>query len=335
MRKTAERGYALIGTDIDPEALGAEHVEHFFNVSADDYPALLNIAQKYKPKAVYSSTDRNIAVAKIQEMLGLPHASMEFAVASEDKIKLRDLASKYDLPLTPGIVPRDFSDAVDFFDGAPNGVVVKVPNLSSSRGIYSAKTPADLRKFYDEAAAYESGLVIEQVVDGICLDLNGMMVGSSFYRMGAVQRAFATANNSFVQSSVISPPNIEDGIVERAFEMFEQVCRKLDVRNSPVKADVIYSMIDDQIYLLEVGPRFHGEIGLTRIIPLSLGIDPWEFYLSSIGEQEVDESKLVATHAPRFVELRASLYGTEKSNYDVNVYHLFVDEVFQEEIVIK
>ena len=78
------------------------------------------------------------------------------------------------------------------------------------------------------------------------------------------------------------PPKIEPAVYQKNYDLLEAASRALGITYGPVKADIIINEVDS--YIIEVTPRFHGEIS-THYVANKVygydGVESWFYFLKT------------------------------------------------------
>lgn len=313
-------GYKVVVTDINPEAEGLNHGDYNYNVSAKDIETLTKIAIKHKVDCIYSGTDINFSVGIINSTMGIEGFPLMVGLASEYKNIFRELAEKAEMPITRGCTVTTEEEAVNAFHKIDRGcAVIKASNLSSSKGVKKICSEEDVVKGFHECSKLsgEKDLIVEEFVKGTCHDVNGLIVNGNFHPCGIVDRAFVDEGMYFVQKEVTCPTSLDKETQGQMYRTIAEFCKKLKIHTSPVKADFLFD--GHKFYLLEFGPRFHGEMGFLHMIPGTLNVRAMEAYLKYRYSGYLDVSLIEEKIIDR-ATCRAVIEGTVKSNYDINKY---------------
>jgi biotin carboxylase len=328
-------GYKVVVTDINPEAEGLNHGDYNYNVSAKDIEVLTRIALRHKVDCVYSGTDINFSVGIINSSIGIEGFPLVVGLASEYKNIFRELAEKAKMPITKGYIIKTEKEALDAFNkiGKP-WAVIKALNLSSSLGVKKVCSKEEVLKGVKECCELsgEKNLIIEEYVKGTCHDVNGLVVNGNFYPCGIVDRDFVDEGMYFVQKEVICPTSLGKETQRQMYWTMAEFCKKLKIHTSPVKADFLFD--GHKFYLLEFGPRFHGEMGFLHMIPGALNVRAMDAYLKYRYSGYLDVSLIEEKIIDR-ATCRAVIEGTVKSNYDINKYVISFENKKPIEVHIK
>lgn len=327
-------GYKVVVTDINPKAEGLKYGDYNYNISARDIEGLTRIALRHKVNCVYSGTDINLSVGVINAVREIEGFPLMVGLASQYKNIFRELAGEADMPVTRGYIVRTEREALSVFRKIGRCAVIKAINLSSNKGVKRVCSEEGVINAFKECSnlSGEKNLIIEEYVKGTCHDVNGLVIKGKFYPCGIVDRAFVEESQYFVQREATCPTVLDKERQKYMYSTMARFCKGLRIDTSPVKADFLFD--GDKFYLLEFGPRFHGELGFLHMIPGALNIRAMEAYLqyrySGILDTHLLEEKIVNRAI-----CKAVIKGSVKSNYDINKYIISFENKKPIEVYIK
>lgn len=289
-----EVGFHVIVTDYNPEAPGFKAADLGIQIAGDDIRGLIAFAlqntEKYNIVAVYCGNDFGLlSVAAVSQVLKIPCLSLEVVVTSMDKVLMKNVWEKANVttPLSREIY--SFSDLQSTAKSFGFPVIVKPLDSSGSRGVSRAENQAGLKPAFDEACRFSKNnrVIVEQFIQGFGCDVNGLFVKDKFYRCGMIDRFF-TPPPFCVPLGTLSPTTLSENIQDQVFTLFENAVRALNIDFGPVKGDII--LTDNGPYVIEISPRFHGDIDISNTIPLSTGVNPVKaFFKVLYGEKDITE----------------------------------------------
>ena len=90
IKKAKEMGYHVGVADYNPNAVGIQFADEYFNVSTIDIAGIVKVAQKFRPNGIMTlATDMPMrAIAKACEVCNLPGIDFETALKATDKGKM-------------------------------------------------------------------------------------------------------------------------------------------------------------------------------------------------------------------------------------------------------
>ena len=319
-----EIGFVTIATDRNPKAAGLKIADISFVVGADETKELVKIALKHDVDCVYCGTDLNFSTAVIYNALGKQTFSAKVGLLSEYKDMYRTIAQRYYAPLTPGYIVTSAPQAVKVFDELGSDVVIKAINLCSSQGIIRVTDETDIQAAYTNCVflSGEKTVIVEKYIEGTVHDFNGLVVDGEFHACGIVDRGFQHDTKHFIQDKTTCPTKLSVKVQNDMYFAMTKFCSDLGIVNSPVKGDFLYD--GKNIYMLEFGPRFHGELGFLHIIPNAISVDAMRAYLKLNFTGRLDKSLLQEKVIDNAI-CRSEPSKDATSNYDIPRYTIDFD----------
>jgi len=138
---------------------------------------------------------------------------------------------------------------------------------------------------------FEGKVIVEEMLKGRHIDVNGVFCGGHYFACGVGER-FVTGGRYAVGFAGVDPAPISDAHVVRAHDVLQKAATTMGLTEGPVKADLMLTATG--FVILEVTPRFHGEVWTTWTCPNGSGINAWKFYLRYLAGNGCDVSLLKA-----------------------------------------
>lgn len=218
------------------------------------------------------------SVVRVNKAFGLGEITPEQVLSSLDKSQSGKVLQEQGIRVpkeeeymlsSPPIPPNNF--------GPP--WIIK-PSLSSgSIGVSYVERSEDFPEALRRAFHYSGSAVVQEYVSGDLIDASGFFADGKFFPAGLLYREVSSLSN-LIPVWGYQPPMLTDAETDRAYRCLEASCRALGITWGPVKADLIFS--NGQPIVIEVTPRFHGDISTSMVTPVSYGQSPvsqWLKYL--------------------------------------------------------
>jgi biotin carboxylase len=279
-----ELGLYVVVTDRNPDAKGRKLADRFEVLNGDDIEGLLELADRFDREyglaGVYASSDFGLpAYAAVTESLNLPGCSRLAVKQALDKSLSRSILQRENIPVPAGeriTSSQELLSAVEVY-GLP--VILKPICSSGSQGITSVHEHKNLEAAFLAARNFSPEVLVEQIVPGPHIDVNGVLVEGKFLACGTMDRHFSELPYHYpvwgCQPSLLSIAQ-ENAV----YEIVEQASRAIGITSGPVKADVVWT--DKGAVILELAPRFHGDVSTSFVTPLATGTWPvkaWMAYM--------------------------------------------------------
>ncbi len=278
----------VIATDVNSNAPAAKYADEFWNISGIDVNRLSDLAArivtKYNLVGIHSSSDFGLqAVSSISTKHELNACTVNALKVAINKEESNQLWEKNGIACTRGKQIGSFQDAERIADHLSYPVIIKPIDCSGSQGVQSIESREQLRGALDSAMKYSKYIRIEKLLSGEHIDVNGLFVNDEFYGCGTFDVHYSNAPYHIPlwsnQPSLISKDS-EDEI----YSLVETGSRALGINSGPVKADVILTNAGP--HLIEVTPRFQGDVATNHLTPLAYGSNPLKAYYSYLLNKE-------------------------------------------------
>lgn len=288
LRWARAAGLHLVVTDQDPNAPGRKLADRFDVISGTDVDALLELARDvdavHDLVGAYSPHDFGLpAVAAIGAALGKPAASPEAVARCLDKAAATRALRAAGIPTPEGTTVADETELMDALQRIGTPAIVKPADSSGSRGVRAVTTAEEALRAFDEALHHSRHVVLERQLHGHHVDVNGFFREGAFLPGGLLDRFFTPAPVC-VPTWGLQPSRLTPQQADATYRLVDRAARALGVDAGPVKADVVWT--DDGPVLLELAPRFHGDVSTAHVSPLSLARSPiqaWFATLAGVG----------------------------------------------------
>lgn len=288
IRWARELGLHVIVTDKNPEVPGREMANRFVRVDGTDIDGFIKLASEvnraYQLIGVYASSDFGLAtVAAVSQALGLPGCPPGGIEKALNKSKAREIWLTNGLSVPRGVKVHSQAAAVEAILEIGLPAIVKPVNGSGSRGVRSINNRSDLREAFAEAQSVSDEVLVEELIGGRHIDVNGLIIGGTFYGCGISERFFSTRPFHYPLWGY-QEAELSDEQKSKTYQLVDRAARCLGIELGPVKADVILTKAGP--FLIELSPRFHGDIGTSFVTPLATGMSPIQAYFAFLAGEE-------------------------------------------------
>ena len=285
LRWAREAGLDVILTDARPDVPGRAVANGFHQVRGDDVEELVRIARSIAHETelagAYCSNDFGLAaVGAIGAATGTPAAAPDAIARALDKETACSTWHTEAVPTPRGRLVESEDDLVRAIDDLGLPAIVKPVGSSGSRGVRSIWNHAEADDALRVARAEGGQVRVESYVHGHHVDVNGFFANGTFVRGGMLDRFFAEPPHHNPIWGC-QPSLLDDAAENAVYEVVERGARALGIDVGPVKADVVIGA--DEPVLLELTPRFHGDVSTAHVSPLATDKSPiqdWFRYLA-------------------------------------------------------
>lgn len=286
---TAKRlGYYTITCDYLPDNPGHKYADEYYNVSTTDKEAVLNLAKKLKVDGVvcYASDPAATTAAYVSEKMGLPTSPYESVEILSNKDKFRKFLSEngFNTPKAKGYSQDEIQTALQELGEFKFPVMVKPTDSSGSKGVKKIERPEDLTAAVDDALKYSrcKRFIIEEYVEmyGYQIAGDGFSVdGKLKFRCFANEHFDSTGLNPNVPTGESFPYNMPARVHQKIHDEIQKLLTLLKMKTQAYNFDIRLDK-DENVYLMEVGPRSGGNL-IPQVIKYATGVDLVEYVIKA------------------------------------------------------
>jgi hypothetical protein len=188
-RKIRERGFSLIVSDRNPQAVCRKLADVFLEMDTFDVPAHLvaceDIKRKFNIRAVMTSAaDCHYTVSRVASNLNLHSLSSLISEVCRNKAKTRELLAIGGLYQPASHVVQTYSEALAILERSNTAVVVKASDNSGSRGFSVVPIGGKLTKEqfeYTRAMGTTGGVILEEKLEADTTQISEASVETLWY----------------------------------------------------------------------------------------------------------------------------------------------------------
>lgn len=268
-----EAGLRVVVTDLNKSAPGIALADDYEQIGGTDVEGLLALAHKIDKHGVlagcYCGSDFGLsAVAAIGAEFSVPAVTSETVAKALDKVAATRILHEAGVTVPQGGSASAFEELRTLADSLGYPLFVKPTDSSGSRGVRSVDNLVELEAAFNAAKYFSDTVMIETVIEGEHIDVNGLFVNGTFFPCGLLDRFFSPKPFSYPVWGR-EPCALDASQQQRVYDVVEVGARALGIDQGPVKADVIVS--EDGPVVLEISPRFHGDVSTSFVTPLATG----------------------------------------------------------------
>jgi biotin carboxylase len=158
--------------------------------------------------------------------------------------------------------------------------IVKPADSSGSRGVVTVTDGKEASAAIRAALELSRRVLLERPLEGLHLDVNGFFRDGAFVPGGLLERFFSPPPHH-VPLWGLQPARLSTGQTREVYDLLERAARALGIHVGPVKADVVWCASGPA--LLELAPRFHGDVSTAHVTPLAHGKSPIQAWFATLA----------------------------------------------------
>ncbi len=272
--KAKEMGLYVGVADYNPQAIGIQYANEFFNASTMDEDAVLSAALKFKPDGIMTlATDMPMrGVAKVSEKLGLHNISYETAIKATDKFEMIKAFKAYDVA-SPWFYTVDSLEELKVLESQLSyPCIMKPTDNAGSHGVVLAHGFEDLLQSYEysRASARHGRVIIEEYLKGDEVSVEVMVVDGKVNILQITDK-LTTGVPHFVEMGHSQPSRHPLETQQAIKELAIQACKAVGIDQGPAHVEMMVTKRGP--VMIELGARMGGDNITTSLVPLSTGID--------------------------------------------------------------
>jgi biotin carboxylase len=245
----------------------------------DLYAAVAAIAGSHRVAGLFTYDEVLVtATAHIADRLGLPGLSTEAAERCRNKPRTRLALTAVGLPQPRFAVSHTAAEAARSAAAIGYPVVLKPRGMAASVGVVQAASPAGLaeafgtadRASYSGPAAYEGGVLVEELIDGPEISVDGAVVAGEYLPFCLARKQLGPPPYFEEVGHVVdaTDPLLADAELRR---VLRETHRALGVRYGVTHTEVRLSSRGPVV--IEVNARLGGDL-IPYVGRLATGVDP-------------------------------------------------------------
>lgn len=304
IKKAKEMGLYVAVADFNPNAIGIQYADEYYNASTIDENAICDVARRFNPDGIMTlATDMPMrAIAKATEMLGLPGISYDTAVKATDKYEMIKSFKENNVasPWFYNISNKD--DLVIYKDNISYPCIMKPTDNAGSRGVVLVNNRNELFEAYEYSHKQSRGgnVIIEEYLRGEEVSVEVIVVKGDVHIL-AITDKLTTGSPYFVEMGHNQPSKHPIHIQNAIKALAIQAVKSIGIHSGPAHVEMMVT--ERGPIMIELGARMGGDCITTHLVPLSTGIDMIKATIDlSLGRVPDITSQIKKASAIRFIK---------------------------------
>lgn len=275
IKKAKEMGLYVAVIDYNPNAIGIQYADEYFNASTMDEDAVLEVAKEFKPNGIMTlATDMPMrGVAKVSETLGLQGISYETAVKATDKYDMIKAFEENNVPAPWFYLIKNDKELSQLKDKLSYPCIMKPTDNAGSHGVVKIHSYEELLNKYEysQKNSRQGNVIVEEYLDGQEVSVE-IMVVDGVVNILQITDKFTTDAPYFVEMGHSQPSRLDLDIQNKIKDVAERACKAIGINQGPAHVEMkVTSQFGPK--MIELGARMGGDNITTHLVPLSTGID--------------------------------------------------------------
>ena len=272
--KAKEMGLHVAVVDYNPQAVGIQYADAYFNASTMDEDAVVKAAEEYHPDGIMTlATDMPMrGVAKAAAKLGLRGIPYETAVKATDKFEMIKAFKEHGVP-SPWFFTVDTLEELNALEHKLEfPCIMKPTDNAGSHGVVLAHSFEELVNSFDYShdCSRHGKVIIEEYLQGDEVSVEIMVVDGKVNILQITDK-LTTGAPHFVEMGHSQPTRHSVQVAKAIRDVASQACVAVGISQGPAHVEMMVTQRGP--VMIELGARMGGDNITTALVPLSTGID--------------------------------------------------------------
>ncbi len=317
IKRAKELGYYVGVVDFNPEAIGIQYSDKYYNVSTIDVEGVIRVARDFKPNGIMTlATDMPMrAVAAACECMNLPGISRDTALKATDKGEMIKAFEAYGVEHPWYYIISSQTKLLDIINKLSFPCILKPTDNSGSRGVVLCYNKTELTEQYNYALKESrcGSVIVEEYLVGQEFSVEVMVIDGKPHVLQITDK-LTTGSPHFVEMGHSQPTRQPAGVCRLLEDLACRASIAIGITSGPAHAEMI--LTESGPKMVEIGARMGGDCITTHLVPLSTGIDMVGITIKLACGEKVDITrKHQKSAAIRYFNTKAgvlkAIYGVE------------------------
>lgn len=274
IKKAKEMGLYVAVADYNPNAVGIQYADVFFNASTIDIDAICNVAKEFKPDGIMTlATDMPMrSIAAATSMLGLPGISMDTAIKSTDKGEMIRAFKEHNVESPWFYIVNDEDNLHNLLPNLSYPCILKPTDNAGSRGVMLVNSEEELMDAYKYSVSQSRGgnVIIEEYLTGPEVSVEIMVIDNEPHVLQVTDK-LTTGAPYFVEMGHNQPSLLNNEDIVRIKDLACRAVKSVGINCGPSHVEI--KLTPNGPKMIELGARMGGDCITTHLVPLSTGVD--------------------------------------------------------------
>jgi carbamoyl-phosphate synthase large subunit len=269
--------FYTIVLDVNKDCIGAKWCDEFLNINIVNKEEVLNKAKEYRIDSILTSATEqgNITSCYVGEKLGLNTNSYQTSLETTDKIRMKKVLEKHNLPTAKYKCLSDIKTV--HWREFP--CIVKPADSSAGRGLSYCTKEEDFIQAFPKALRYSHSnyLLIEEYIDGDQFSIETISCNGE-HQIIAINNEFINDLPNIMEVSHKIPSTIDNTIKENIKNITSKILNVFSIKYGACHIEVRVKA-DGSLFVIEIASRTGGM--RSEMINLAYGISYSQLLLLS------------------------------------------------------
>jgi biotin carboxylase len=303
--RAKDRGFRVLGTDMDPDAPAFAFADHALIVSTRDSEATALKAKEFNESnkidgVMTIANDVPYTVALVADQLGLPSLSLRSAQIASDKLLMKDIfcAAGVACPWYSEVKSVSELDKLTQ-DRNQQNYVIKPTDGSGARGVLLINGTTDIAWAYSEALRWgiSGRVIVEKFIAGLQLSSESFILNGKCFTPALAERNYSRLEQFrpyIIEDGGTIPALVSRSLKQKISRLILDGAQSMGIDRGIVKGDLVINENGEPL-IIELAARLSGGWLSTHQIPATTGVDLVNAVMSEALGLPVSEGELTAT----------------------------------------
>ena len=274
IKKAKKMGLYVAVADFNPNAIGIQYADEYYNASTIVEDAICDVAKRFKPDGIMTlATDMPMrSLAKAAALMGLPAISYDTAIKATDKYEMIK-AFKEHCVASPWFYNISSREDISLLkENVSYPCIMKPTDNAGSRGVVLANNFDELLNAYDYShkQSRSGNVIIEEYLQGDEVSVEVIVINGDVHVL-AITDKLTTGAPHFVEMGHNQPSRHPLHIQNAIKELATEAVKSVGIHTGPAHVEMMVT--ERGPIMIELGARMGGDCITTHLVPLSTGID--------------------------------------------------------------
>lgn len=304
IKKAKEMGLYVAVADFNPNAIGIQYADEYYNASTIDEDAICDVAKRFKPDGIMTlATDMPMrSLAKAAALMGLPAISYDTAIKATDKYEMIK-AFKEHCVASPWFYNISSREDISLLkDNITYPCIMKPTDNAGSRGVVLVNNYDELYDAYaySHKQSRSGNVIIEEYLQGNEVSIEILVINGDVHIL-AITDKLTTGAPHFVEMGHSQPSQQPLHIQSAIKELATQAVKSVGIQTGPAHVEMMVT--ERGPVMIELGARMGGDCITTHLVPLSTGVDMIKATIDlALGNIPDITSRIEMSSAIRFIK---------------------------------
>ncbi len=268
-------GHFIIVVDIDENAPGNKYCNRFLKINTHDKESICKASIENNIDGILTTSDYPVrSVAYVSRVLGLHNLNENVAQLCTDKYLIRKHLAENGFKVPEFRIiqgPDDFPSDLAF------PLIIKPIDSSGSRGVKRINNLCQFKEAYNYAKrfSFSGKVIIEEFIVGREFSVETLTQDYVTHVIAITEKTVKGLNDDFfVEIRHVIPAAVSDQENRLITSTVKEVLKSTGLNDSSSHTEL--KLINNEIYIIEIGARLGGDYITSDLVPLSTGVDMME-----------------------------------------------------------